>query len=142
MHITILRKHATDDCTIGELYVDGTFLCYTLEDEIREVKVPNETAIPAGLYNIRIGFSPKFQEFMPFIDDVPGFEYIRIHTGNDDDDTSGCILVGMSVSLSECRLIRSRAAFDSLMLMLHGENDATIEIINNIGVPLRHEVPT
>lgn len=142
MHITILRKHATDDCTIGELYIDGTFFCFTLEDEIREVKVKDETAIPAGLYNIKINYSPKFKEFMPLIEDVPGFDGIRIHAGNNDDETSGCILVGMSVSLKDCRLVRSRAAYDNLMVMLDGESDATIEIINNIGVALRNGVPT
>lgn len=142
MHITILRKYATDDCTIGELYVDGTFFCYTLEDEIREVKVPDETAIPAGSYTVSVNYSPKFKQFTPMIENVPGFSYIRIHTGNDDDDTSGCVLVGMAVSIPACKLIRSRAAFDGLMLMLHGESDVTIDIINNFESELRQEALT
>ena len=85
----------TDKATIGQLYgPDGTFWCHTLEDPIRKTKMPGKTAIPAGLYEIIIGWSNRFGQMMPRIQNVPYFSGILIHKGNDADDTDGCILVG------------------------------------------------
>jgi len=83
----------------------GRFLCYTLEDGYRKVKVPGETRIPGGKYEIRFrkvgthhkryaaGFS-DIHKGMLELQDVPGFKYILVHVGNYPRDTSGCILVG------------------------------------------------
>ena len=65
-----------------------------LEDELRQVKVHGETAIPAGRYQIVLEFSPKFGRELLTLLDVPGFSKIRIHSVRDDDDTEGCIGVG------------------------------------------------
>jgi hypothetical protein len=48
MNIKLIRKHLNKDETIGEIYVDGEFECYTLEDAVRESKVAGVTAIPYG----------------------------------------------------------------------------------------------
>lgn len=106
MEIEILRHTFTDKSTIGDLYVDGEFECYTLEDCDREVKgspietwkVPGKTAIPRGKYEVIIDMSLRFQKTMPHILDVDGFTGVRIHCGNDDGDTEGCILVGKQKS--------------------------------------------
>lgn len=80
---------------IGDLFVDGEFFCYTLEDELRAdgVKVKAETAIEAGEYEFEVTYSPRFKRDMILIKDVPRFEGIRIHGGNDEGDTEGCPLV-------------------------------------------------
>jgi len=52
MKITVKRTHRTNISTIGELYIDGVFECYTLEDIEREVKIKSETAIPKGMDNL------------------------------------------------------------------------------------------
>ena len=57
-------------------------------------KIPGHTAIPEGSYRVLVTLSPRFKEWLPYIQGVPDFEGIRIHAGNYPDDTQGCILVG------------------------------------------------
>src|SRR5436305_2999778 len=94
MQLQLTRKTFSDKSTMGELLVDGKFECFTLEDMVRPEKIKHETAIPAGRYEVAISFSDKFQKLLPLLLNVPNFEGIRIHSGNTDKDSSGCILVG------------------------------------------------
>ena len=95
LELTLQRNKPTETSMIGSLWNESTFLAYTLEDIPRETKIMNQTSIPAGRYQVRMCFSNKFQKIMPLLMDVPNFQGIRIHGGNTDADTSGCILVGM-----------------------------------------------
>jgi len=109
MEITVKRKTRTDISTIGELDINGTFECYTLEDkdrgllqtmsltDIKSKKVDGKTAIPAGRYELAITFSDRFQKYLPLLLNVPGYEGVRIHNGNTAADTEGCLLLGTSV---------------------------------------------
>ena len=111
MKLEVQRFSSQSNSTLGMLFdVTSTpkFLCYTLEDEFREVKVSGETRIPFGTYNITLrtegGFNKRytdkfgadFNKGMLWVRDVPNFEYILIHIGNSDLDSSGCLLVGDS----------------------------------------------
>jgi len=104
----VLRISSDKDSTSGLLFeIEGnkrTFLAYTLEDEQRDVKVWGETRIPAGTYKLGLrtegGFHNRyktkytFHKGMIHVLDVPGFEYILWHTGNTDENTAGCLLLG------------------------------------------------
>jgi hypothetical protein len=101
LQFTLDRYEFTDEFTIGKLYANETFICYTLEgyDRYLEngyVKVQNNTVIPRGLYNMTVNFSERFQRKMPLVLNVPGFSSIRIHSDNSAANTDGCILVSMS----------------------------------------------
>ena len=105
MKLQVVRTQFGKDATNGLLYIDGVFECYTLEDQYQEVKVMHETCIPEGTYDIKFrttgGFHTKYSarygaahHGMLHIQDVSGFQYILIHTGNTDEHTSGCLIVG------------------------------------------------
>ena len=113
MNLEVLRISSQKDSTSGVLFdvVNGkrNFLCYTLEDEQRDVKVWGETRIPAGKYQLSLrkegGFHSRYQskygdmhKGMIHVNDVPGFEYILWHTGNTDENTAGCLLLGNTQS--------------------------------------------
>lgn len=144
MNITVDRKWKKADYTIGRLMVDGVFLCNTLEDtdrglkqsmalaEIKRRKILGKTAIPTGTYHVRMDIvSPKYSQSawymkncqgakVPRLEDVPGFSGILIHTGNNAQDTDGCILVGKNTKKG--MVTESRETFLSLyskMLAVH-----------------------
>ncbi|MCW3808136.1 DUF5675 family protein [Plebeiibacterium marinum] len=105
MELTVLRYSSGRESTLGLLFLEGVFACYTLEDEQREIKVSGETRIPAGRYQVRLRkegshhqrYAQKFpgmHKGMLHVTNVPGFKWILLHIGNDDDDTAGCLLVG------------------------------------------------
>lgn len=106
MNIKILRARKLPTHTIGQLYVNDEFFCFTLEDVVREVgnqpverwKVFGETAIPAGRYNVSFEQSARFGTDTITINNVPGFSHIRIHSGNTAKDTEGCIIVGYKLT--------------------------------------------
>ncbi len=126
MELTLNRNACTDKSTPGTLLIDGKFECYTLEDIVRDEKVAGCTAIPAGEYRVIINQSARFKRLLPLLIDVPGFEGVRIHPGNTDADTEGCILVGDTPSSDF--LGNSRTAFFRLFAKLAAANAAGEDI--------------
>lgn len=149
MILTLARWPALSDPpdrTLGELLVDGRHECYTLEDRLRPdsaPKIPGETAIPAGLYRVLVTWSPRFGRQMPLLADVPGFSGIRIHSGNEPEDTEGCVLVG--VAIEDGRLLRSRDAYAALLSKIRGavnDEGCFIDVRDPRPVPALTPTPT
>mgnify|MGYP000932967502 FL=1 len=123
--LLVTRKDFGEKYTIGVMQYNSEHLCYTLEDRdrglkqtdslllIKAKKVFGVTAIPAGRYEVIINYSNRFKRQMPLLLNVPGFEGVRIHTGNYPEDTEGCILVGMSHAPG--KIIESKVAYNLLM---------------------------
>ena len=116
MRLKLIREIFTSESTIGSLYIDDQFHCFTLEDCAREAKIPGYTAIPTGTYEVVLSPSKKFEKLLPELLKVPGFEGIRIHAGNTAVDTRGCILVG--AIKEENRIGKSKEAMARLMWRL------------------------
>jgi hypothetical protein len=114
LRLKLERTWCGTTCTIGTLYVDMKAECFTLEDQVRPAgeKVPGKTAIPAGVYNVVITPSNRFKRDLPLLQNVPGFEGIRIHPGNTAEQTDGCILVG-AAKMPDA-VTHSREAFERL----------------------------
>ena len=129
MDIRLRRFEFGTNYTIGKLYVDDVYFCFTLEDKVREpgVKVDGKTAIPYGTYPVIIDHSTHFNMDLPHVLNVPGFEGIRIHTGNTDADTEGCILVGTTWAGKDF-VGNSKFAFEPLFEKLKAAKGATLTI--------------
>jgi len=119
MKLKVIRKEFTDLSTIGELSVNGVFECFTLEDKVRDFKadgsgkVYGKTAIPKGNYEVVLTYSNRFKQVMPLLLNVPYFEGIRIHPGNKNEDTHGCLLVGNDKSKD--LISNSKVAYQKLL---------------------------
>lgn len=129
MRLVLKRIAFRKTYTIGKLYVDGVYFCDTLEDPVREgEKIYGRTAIPAGKYDVLITMSPRFRKMLPLLLNVPGFEGVRIHSGNNADDTEGCILVG--VNDKPGWISQSRATMTRLMAKLESaDSPITLEVV-------------
>ena len=137
MNLRVIREPSVKGATLGALYVNDVWQCWTLEDELREVpgqpvkawKVPAQTAIPAGRYRILLTDSARFHRVLPLLVDVPGFTGVRIHSGNAIHDTEGCLLVGRTRRSGW--IGESRLAFDALFARLvAGAGEAWITVEN------------
>lgn len=121
MELILTRKTFTRNSTIGELTENGRLICYILEDfdrglsfdmdlaEIAAIKIHGKTAIPVGGYQIIISYSNRFKKPLPLLLNVPGFTGIRIHSGNVEADSEGCLLPGTAHQTD--MVLNSRAAF-------------------------------
>jgi len=135
MKLFLKRFEFGTNYTVGRLYENDRFICFTLEDAVREDdrpvqewKVAGQTAIPKGTYTISITHSNRFNKDLPLLNNVPGFEGIRIHPGNTDKDTEGCILVGSTWAGTDF-IGNSRATFETLVFPLIKKADADNEVV-------------
>lgn len=130
MNILIKRQQFPHH-TSGSLFVDNAWKCYTLEDQVRDVKVHGETAIPYGEYEVVITFSNRFKKPLPLLLNVPNFEGVRIHSGNTTENTEGCILVGQQSSENGF-LGDSRTAMSRILPLIQDAIDSGEKVMLNI----------
>lgn len=123
MELKVVRDRFERKRTYGKLYIDGVYFCETLEDRVREVvpggpfvKVPKETAIPVGRYRVLITLSTRFKVWLMELLKVPMFAGIRVHAGNTEENTEGCILVGFNRGMNgdALPLLNSKKALEKL----------------------------
>ena len=108
---TLVRYTRTEKAILGSLYLNGAFICYTLENAVK--------AIPAGLYSIENSKSPKFGRELPllFSEKVPSRRGVRIHAGNTYQNSAACVLVGMKRDDVKERIDESKDA-EKMVTML------------------------
>ena len=146
MLIQVVRLQDNGTSTIGTMHINGTFEGFTLEDTFNEPKIPGNTRIPAGTYEIKLrtegGMHSKYStkygdkhEGMLWLQDVPNFEWVYIHTGNTHDHTEGCLLVGTSCDASYGKqsignsVMKYKDIYAQVVAALHRGEDVTIQII-------------
>ena len=138
MELKLKRIAPKKEYTIGRLYIDGKYFCDTLEDvdrgldqkmpleQIKKIKVMHQTAIPTGVYKVRLSMSPRFKRILPEILAVPGFSGIRIHNGKDQNSSSGCLIVGKNTIVGQ--VTNSKYWMEKLISILQGATNITIQI--------------
>ena len=138
MEILVKRLYKTSAYTIGKMYIDGQYLCDTVEDcdrglkqsmtsqQIAVKKVYGKTAIPTGRYKVTLTFSNKFKRVLPLVNDVIGFLGIRIHAGNTADDSLGCIIVGENKIKGG--VVNSKVTLERLMAKLTGQTNILLTV--------------
>ena len=149
MRISLVRIANKKTYCIGRLYVDGTYVCDTIEDvdlgldqswsleKIKQKKVKSKTAIPTGTYEVTLNIvSPKFSKIayykqfcngrVPRLLRVPGFDGILMHIGKDERSSAGCLIVGYNTIVG--KVTKSQQAFEKLYSLLKNADNITIEI--------------
>ena len=128
MELKLIRKYRNSNYCIDKLYIDNVYFSDALEDpdrgltdtmsleEIKKIKIKGNTCIPYGTYNITITYSPRFKKNLPLLNNVKGFDGIRIHSGNTPQDTEGCLLPGFNKVKGQ--VIDSRVTTDKLIAQI------------------------
>ena len=144
MELLLKRIYKGNKYTIGKLYIDGEWFCDTIEDVVRNLpkdcpytpkgrnckckeKVYGETAIPAGTYKVILSYSNRFKRILPELLNVPHFLGIRIHRGNTEQDSAGCIILGENKVKG--KVINSTPYEIKLVKLLENQKNITITII-------------
>ncbi len=130
MNLVLQRDVLVTTYTLGTLSANGRHIGYTLEDPMRAIvtepgykwlrrcKLAGKTAIPAGRYEIIVSYSNRFRRLLPMLLNVPDFTAIRVHGGNDTDDTEGCPLLGLERDINRGRVWNCPPAVDALTSMI------------------------
>lgn len=138
MKLKLHRKYCKANYTIGNLYLiendKETWLCNTIEDKVRDLnkdgdlydagegKIYAQTAIPYGTYKVTLTVSPKFKDrdwarpyggLVPLVNEVKHFTGIRIHIGESEKSSAGCLIVGLNTIKG--RLTSTREVYKKLM---------------------------
>lgn len=133
MELRLERFEFGTNYTIGELFIGELHQCMTLERGV--VEANRKPAIPYGTYSIILNQSNRFKCILPLLLNVPGYEGIRIHSGNSDKDTEGCILVGKSWSGGDW-ILNSKPALAELMYKFQShditKDPITIDIVERL----------
>lgn len=151
MKLTVKRIKIGDNSTLSEVYIDGVFFCYGLEDLVRDRKIKGATAIPAGTYPLRLNtygamnarYKRRFPDMhrgMLEIINIPNFSYVYIHIGNNFGDTAGCLLVGDSYREEDGDyiLLKSAKAYKRLYAVLVDVVGKGVSVVE-VEVELRRE---
>jgi len=120
MSTLIISPIATaPDCRVSTLHInnlsDSPF-CYVIEDPLRDTKIPDKTGIPRFMYELKkktvvtpltVKYQAKYPWFKWFyeIQKVHNFTDIYIHSGVNQNSSSGCLIVGKTLTTTEISTI-------------------------------------
>lgn len=134
----VLERDYRENCTLGELYMNGSFFAYTLEEPYKNNQ-RNISCIPEGEYHLIEYLSAKFGKnthgIVPLVVDTAPREYILMHPGNTVLDTRGCILIGSKIG----ELTIEGAKYDAVLNSVEAFKDLVYYLVEEW--KCRDEIP-
>ena len=135
MELLHSRYDAGPHSTISKISDEAGYICYLLEDKMRDEKIHGETAIPAGRYLVTLRTEggkhadygrrfPGFHRGMIWIRDIPGYEYVYYHIGNTVKDSLGCPLTGLRAVKNDAGDYETRQSTDAYKILAQRCHDA------------------
>lgn len=150
MSLIIVNKRVdhTEETTLGIMKIGHKPIGFVIEDEPRAVKVKGETRIPAGSYKfgirkvdspLTLRYRERFDWFKYHIEllDVPGFDYVYVHVGNDEGDTDACQVIGYNAHVRNFDYVNSQSVdmykdfYDLVYPLLEKGNEVIYKIIDD-----------
>lgn len=130
--LDLFRDVYLPQTTLGRLFVDGVFFCYTLEDTVRPlgIKVKDHTAIAEGTYIVSVNVSPKFKRRLPYVHNTPQFIGIRFHRLSTHRGTSGCVGIGYDRNKKDGTISRDDGAEAKLVSILDDGGEHILHVRN------------
>lgn len=148
MKIDVIKLIETKNSTLSKLMVDDSFFCFVVEDGYRAEKIPGETRIPDGVYNVikrtEGSFFSRYKKnfghaYALELENVPGFQYILIHTGNTVEDTRGCLLVADGAAMNKGNFVGVPGTSTPAYLRLYTRIDAAFKAGETVSIALSRE---
>lgn len=127
--VQILRAVKRLDGVFGIFMVCMYPICLTCERPWLNNQI-GISCIPAGQYICRRVKSPKFGDTFE-VTGVSGRSEILIHSGNIDDDSHGCIILGENFEpwkTGQLSLASSKIAFGQFLREMEGQDQFTLTI--------------
>jgi len=127
--LTIKRISEIEDGTFGVILDGKTPFAVTLEKNWVDNQ-KNISCIPAGSYRCVRRLYHKHGYWTFEVMGVPGRTAILIHSGNTEDDSMGCILVGESFGVlkEKTAILSSKEGFKEFMERLKGQDEFLLVI--------------
>lgn len=125
MKITLTRKHYRSDGIFGEIDTPNNFF-FTLEHSYEK-----KPKLLAGEYTCKRYISPHNGYELFKLEHTPEATMIELHIGNYNEDSEGCILLGLALgnrANGGMMLTSSRQAFIAFMSMFKGIEEFTLVV--------------
>ena len=130
-NFTLVRKYRPNEATLGKILdPNNQEICKTLENPWLDNQ--NEiSCIPEGTYEVEADNSGKFQYWR--ILNIPGRDAVEIHSGNKEEDTKGCLIIGARWGFmdDELAVLSSRTTLKRLKNNKTLPEKFTLEITSN-----------
>ncbi len=124
--LKIVRLEETPEGALGVLLIDGIIHSFTLEPDAADSR---KSQIPLGSYHVKRFHGTKWKDTFEIV--VPGHTAVLFHSGNTEDHTQMCVLLGEKEGWlkADRAVLDSGVAFESFMKVMGNDQEAKLFIV-------------